>query len=147
MYNARNPIGLALIVISVVVAAGYMYYLFDGSRWSESEWRDAVHEAARDLESEPQALSGGARYEYWIEDAIKATGVGPEHALIRVDAVQESDAAVDGGPTTDRGHDAFEVSTDDLETTYCVRVSPPLPRSSMSTRTVSLQVDVREGPC
>ncbi|MET7622046.1 hypothetical protein [Streptomyces sp. NPDC005408] len=147
VYNPRNPIGRALIVISAVVAVGYMYYLFDSSSWSESEWRDAVHEAARELESEPQPLSGGSRYEYRIEDAVKATGEGPEYALVRVDAIQESDTAGRGGAGADRGSDAFEISTDDVETIYCMRVSPPLPKASMSTTTVTLHVDVKEGPC
>ncbi|MGN9793037.1 hypothetical protein ACTMTU_18320 [Streptomyces sp. OZ13] len=43
VYNANNPVGMALIIASLLFAAGGMYALHDSSSWSEGELHDAVH--------------------------------------------------------------------------------------------------------
>lgn len=141
VYNAKNPVGRALLVGSVVFVIGFAYHLFDGSRWSEGEFREAVHGAARRLEAEPQVLRGHAGYGDLIEEAVRGTGKGPEHTVVRVEEIDGSDLA--GG-----GADVFEIGTDDVDTSYCVRLSPPRPEPD-TTRTVTVRVtvDVREGPC
>ncbi|MFI2368660.1 hypothetical protein [Streptomyces sp. NPDC018833] len=139
-YNPNNPIGRALIAVSAVLLIAYLYDLFDSAQWSEGELRDAVHESARHMEAEPQTLRGYYGYEGLIGDAIEETGEGPEPGLVHVEKIEDSDAAgVDA--------DAFEITTDDVETTYCMRVSPPRPETGMSSLTVELTVDVAEGPC
>lgn len=133
MYNSRNPVGRALIVLAPVVAIAFLYHFFDSSRWSESEFRDAVQEAAHRLEAEPQTVRGYVGYEDLIEEAVQETGKGPEHALVRV-------RAIDSG--------TFEITTDDVDTTYCMLVSPPQPKPDTTrTATAALTVQVRTGAC
>ncbi|GAA2474608.1 hypothetical protein [Streptomyces gobitricini] len=148
VYNPNNPVGRALIAISGVIVIVYLYHLFDGSRWSEGEWRDAVHEAAERLEDRPQTLRGHLGYEERIEDAVRATGQGPEHTVVRVEAVDGADRGGADGKGGGSGADAFEVSADDMDTPYCLRLSPPQPEPA-ATRLVTLKVsvDVEEGPC
>ncbi|TLQ47583.1 hypothetical protein [Streptomyces marianii] len=142
VYNPRNPVGRLLMGVSVVVVVGFVYHLFDDARWSEGEFRDAVREAAVRLEAEPQFLRGYLGYEERIEDAVKGTGQGPEHTVVRVEAVDEPDAAGADGA------DVFEISTDDVVTPYCMRVSPPQSEPDvLRLETVRVAVEVAEGPC
>ncbi|MDI9885048.1 hypothetical protein QMZ92_11745 [Streptomyces sp. HNM0645] len=142
VYNPRNPVGRLLIVGGAVVVVGFMYHLFDDARWSEGEFRDAVREAAVRLEAEPQVLRGYLGYEERIEEAVKGTGQGPEHAVVRVEAVDEPDAAGAGDA------DVFEISTDDVGFPYCMRVSPPQPEpDALRLEKVRIAVEVAEGPC
>ncbi len=125
--------GRALIVLAPLVAIGVLYHMFDSSNWSEGEFRDAVHEAAHRLEAEPRTVPGYFGYEDLIEEAILETGEGPEHALVRVEAI-------DSG--------TFEVGTHDVDTSYCMLVSPPEPKPDATrTATLTLTVEVREGSC
>ncbi|MCZ7461988.1 hypothetical protein [Streptomyces sp. WMMC940] len=140
-YNPKNPVGRVLIVGSAVVVVGFMYHLFDDAQWSEGEFRDAVRGAAVYLEAEPQVLRGHLGYEERIEEAVKGTGEGPEHTVVRVEPVDTSDEAADGA-------DLFEISTDDIGTPSCMRVSPPQSEpDALRLETVRVQVEVAEGPC
>lgn len=132
-------------MVSVVFLIGYLYHLFDSAQWSENELRNAVHEAARHLESEPQTLRGYIGYEVLIEEAIEKTGEGPEHGLVRVEEIEHSHVA--DATAASHASDAFEIRTDDVETIHCMRVSPPRPETSMSSLTVTLTVDVAGGRC
>ncbi|MFF3691269.1 hypothetical protein [Streptomyces sp. NPDC002187] len=128
---------------------GFMYHLFDSTQWSEGEFRDAVHEAAQQLEAEPGTLVGHLGYRDLIEEAVQETGQGPEHTVIDVEPINDSDATgAVGSVCGGHGLDTFEISTDDVVTTYCMRMSPPQPETDLpSTKTVTLTVNVREGPC
>jgi hypothetical protein len=146
VYNRNNPVGRALIVLTLVAVAGFLYYLFDRSQWSESEWRDAVQKAADALEATPQTLRGYTRYEDLIQEAVQATGKGPEHSLIHVEAITDSGAAAGNAVGTNRrASGTYAISTTDVHTIYCMRVSPPQPTTAMSTRVVTLRVQVSKG--
>ncbi|MGW7264935.1 hypothetical protein [Streptomyces sp. NPDC054842] len=145
VYNARNPVGRALIVLTTVALVGFLYYIFDSSRWSEGEWRDAVNEAADTLEAKPYTLNGYTRYEDLIEEAVQATREGPEHSLIRVEAITDSSATAGKAAGTGQGPDTYVISTDDVDIIYCMRVSPPQPATTMSTRVVTLSVQLSKG--
>ncbi|OII60551.1 hypothetical protein BJP40_09805 [Streptomyces sp. CC53] len=161
-YNPGNPVGRALIVGSLLFAVAMMYGLHASSRWSEGELRDAVHAAADALEGQPQrngtiAFSG---YAGIVEDAVEATGTGPEYALGLHVAEMNSETDGDGPGTA--AADRFEITTDDTTTAYCLSVSPPRSRvesaagahqpgsgngwQAVTAETV-LSVEVAEGGC
>lgn len=146
VYNPRNPVGRVLIVVSLLIAAGVLYNMFDSSQWSEGELRDAVHGAARGLEAEakPDYVFRYGGYESAIQDAIQATGKGPEHGYVDITESSED-------PGTDTTADRFEITTEDTATAYRVSVSPPAPdepRDPLAPRRmVHLSVQVTEGPC
>ncbi|MEV5311578.1 hypothetical protein [Streptomyces sp. NPDC052610] len=134
VYNPRNPIGLALIVLTVVGVIAYMYHLHDSSQWSEDEFRDAVREAEQRLEAEPQRILGfSIGYEDLIQEAVEEADDAPEIPLVSVEEIDST---------------TFEAGTKDVDTSYCLTVSPPQPEPElMLDATVTLTVDVREGPC
>nr|WP_240983195.1 hypothetical protein [Streptomyces sp. R301] len=120
-----------LMFATVAGLVGFYLYVSDTSQWSETELRDAVHEAARDLEAQPQRVHLG--YESMIRDAIRATGEGPGY-----------DLDISPSPTEDN----FEISAAFLSETFCMRLTPPEPpRTWGTTDTVSLTVRVSEGRC
>jgi hypothetical protein len=144
VYNANNPVGMALIVASLLFAAGGMYALHDSSSWSEGELHDAVRAAADSLNAAPQQVGGwSGDYEQLIADAIEASGEGPEHGIVSV-APENDDADIAAQPDSE----SFEVTTDDVDAVYCVRVSPPEPEPDPFTATtVTLEVTVDADSC
>ncbi|MFD4336201.1 hypothetical protein ACFWPP_03150 [Streptomyces anulatus] len=144
VYNPNHPIGVALIIGSLLFAAGGMYYLFSSSSWSEGELRDAVHTAVRDLESEPHTFSswtGG--YDRLIRDALEGSGEGPSNGgMVYVDEANDP-YDEDADPSVD----LFEVTAKDVDAAFCLSVSPPEPESALESITVSLSVTVEEGRC
>ncbi|MEU0132740.1 hypothetical protein ABZ172_01680 [Streptomyces sp. NPDC006296] len=143
VYNPRNPIGLALIIGTLVLVGGFFWHLRASSTWSEGEFRDAVHSAARSLEGSDQKFAswtGG--YDMMIGDAIEDSGKGPEHTVVDVSAVD--DEYDEDAPA---GEDRFEVSVEDVDTVYCMRVSPPEPEPALDAVELSLSVTVDEGRC
>jgi hypothetical protein len=142
VYNANNPVGMALIIGSLLFAAGGMYSLHDSSSWSEGELHDAVHAAVDSLNAAPQQVGGWrGDYEELIADAIEASGEGPEHGIVSVSSENYGADAV-GEPDSE----SFEVRTDDVDAVYCLRVSPPAPETFTAV-TVSLEVTVDADSC
>lgn len=144
VYNPNHPIGVALIIGSLLFAAGGLYYLFASSSWSEDGLRDAVHTAVRTLESERHTFSswtGG--YDGLIRKALEESGEGPSTGgVVYVDGANDSyDEEAD--PSVDR----FEVTAKDVDATFCLSVSPPEPASALENITVSLSIAVEEGRC
>ncbi|MEU1485594.1 hypothetical protein [Streptomyces sp. NPDC005752] len=144
VYNPRNPIGLTLIIGSVLFAAGALYHLRASSSWSEGELHDAVHSAARTLEAEDQKFAswtGG--YSSMIRDAIEDSGEGPSTGgVVRVSEVDDTYDR-DADTTVDR----FEAGTEDVDTVYCLSVSPPEPEPAVTSVELPLTVIVDEGRC
>lgn len=131
VYNSRSPVARVLMLATVAGLVGFYLYVSDTGQWSESELRDAVHEAARDLEAQPQKALFG--YESMIRDALQATDKGPGGDLVIVPSPPE---------------DSFEVRAAHLSETFCMRLSPPEPaRTWGKTDTVSLTVRVSQGGC
>ncbi|MGP9020135.1 hypothetical protein ACT1U9_17265 [Streptomyces sp. BR1] len=78
-YNPANPVGLALIVLTLVVVGVGIYVVNDQTHWSSGELRDAVHQAAHDLDGstqrniDPSEAFSGNDYARTIEDAMNNT--------------------------------------------------------------------------
>ncbi|MFF3290664.1 hypothetical protein [Streptomyces sp. NPDC003023] len=143
VYNANNPVGMALIIGSLLFAAGGMYLLHDESSWSEGELHDAVHAAVGDLNGESHRVGGyEGSYEEIIADAIEESGEGPEHGYVTVSREIDYSEA-DDEPDSDR----FEVSTDDVGDVYCVNVSPAEPSETYTSVSILLTVTVDSGNC
>ncbi len=144
VYNPRNPIGVGLIIGSLLFAAGGMYYLYASSSWSEGELRDAVHVAVRDLEAAPQTLgSWNGGYESMIRDALEESGEGPSTGGV----VYVDDADTPYDKEADPSVDLFEVTAKDVDTAFCLSVSPPEPEPGLTSIEVSLSIAVEEGRC
>ncbi|WP_282694097.1 hypothetical protein [Streptomyces sp. CC208A] len=143
VYNTRSPIARALMVATAVGLIGFYVYEADNSQWSEAELRDAVHEAARDLEAQPQKVGLVRPYGSLVRDAVLATGHGPRYPLLDVKRTGDGTDVV-----TSPTEDSFEISTADTSETYCMRLSPPEPPSTGGEWiTVRLTVQVSQGSC
>ncbi|MGW1295783.1 hypothetical protein [Streptomyces sp. NPDC002533] len=143
VYNPRNPVGAGLIIGSLLFAGIFMYSLHASSSWSEGELRDAVNVAVRDLEATPQTLgswTGG--YKSMIRDALEESGEGPSTGGLDVKNANDP-YDKDADPAVD----LFEVTAEDVDTTFCLSVSPPEPEPRMTSVEVSLSISVEEGGC
>ncbi|WP_137992960.1 hypothetical protein [Streptomyces vilmorinianum] len=146
VYNTRSPVARALMIATAVGVIGYFFHEYEDLRWSETELRDAVHQAARDLEAKPQKVNGFIAYDDLVKDAILATGEGPEYGL--VDVKRRTDDGAGSGEASKPTEDSFEISTDDTSETYCMTISPPEPPSAVWEKvTVRLTVRVAQGTC
>lgn len=141
VYNPKHPVGVALIVGSILLAVGGMVYINDGANWSEGELRDAVHGAARALQAEPQTVSLFTGYEELIREAIRKTGEGPTHGSVKIAAVRAD------GYGANRATDDFEITSDDVDGVYCLRISPPEPDTPKSSVTTTLSTTVEDDSC
>jgi hypothetical protein len=141
VYNPNNPVGMALIIGSLLFAGGGMYALHDSSSWSEGELHDAVHSAAESLEARAQQVGGfRGSYKELIADAIENSGEGPEFGMVSVSPQSEWEETTSA--------DLFEVTTDDVDAAYCLHVTPTEPESDTYTSvTLALGVKVEAGGC
>ncbi|MEU5437645.1 hypothetical protein AB0G73_30310 [Streptomyces sp. NPDC020719] len=79
-YNPANPVGLTLIILTLVVVGVGIYVVNDETNWSRGELRDAAHQAAHDLDGTtqrnyaPSEAFSGNDYARIIEDAMNNTG-------------------------------------------------------------------------
>ncbi|WKV70528.1 hypothetical protein AW27_002750 [Streptomyces sp. PCS3-D2] len=135
VYNPRNAVGRAFIVIAPLVAIGMLSSLYAGWHWSEGELRTAVRQAADALNARPHYASGTTAQDDLVRSAVKETGTGPGHGL------------------TVRGNGAtgYTISTDDTTTEFCMHVTltpvapdEPYP-SAFELHHVTATVD--EGAC
>ncbi|SDL02448.1 hypothetical protein [Streptomyces indicus] len=140
VYNHRNPVGVALIIGSLLFAGIMLYSLQAGSSWSEGELRDAIHQAVEELDgaADPNGellsdspLAGVDDYNPYamydqglIESAIEDTGIGAPHGLL----VQDAESGASG----------YEVTTLDTDSTYCIR---------LTHHDGVLSAGVSDGPC
>ncbi|MFJ3975916.1 hypothetical protein [Streptomyces sp. NPDC090021] len=106
VYNSRNPVGRALIVIAPIVATGVLYSLYSSWHWSEGELRTAVYQAAGTLNAKPHYASRATSQEDLVRNAVLDTGTGPGHGL----SVQGNGVA------------GYRISTENTGTVFCMRL-------------------------
>ncbi|WP_328404772.1 hypothetical protein OHS70_36400 [Streptomyces sp. NBC_00390] len=149
VYNPNNPIGRALIVNVRRVRERVHVPPLRQLAVERGRVSGRCSCSRTTTGSGTTHLGGPSRLQDLIEEAVQEAGQGPEHTVIDVEPINDSDAtgaagSVGGG----HGLDTFEISTDDVVTTYCMRMSPPHPETDMpKTKTVTLTVNVKEGPC
>ncbi|MFI0827550.1 hypothetical protein ACH4Q7_24195 [Streptomyces roseolus] len=107
VYNHRNPVGRALIVLAPLIALGGLFGMWADSTWGEGEIRDAVHKGVADLDGKRHYTSLAGDRGFLIAEAIRESGIGPGHGV-------ETRKEEDGG---------YTVGTEDTDTEYCVRVT------------------------
>ncbi|MGW4160114.1 hypothetical protein [Streptomyces sp. NPDC004788] len=106
VYNQRNPVGLALIILTPLIAFGALLGMQAKSTWSEGELRDAVSKGVQDLDGKRHYTSLESDHGLLIAEAIRESGIGPGHGV---------DTREDEG--------GYTVSTKDTETEYCVHIT------------------------
>ncbi|WP_137994244.1 hypothetical protein [Streptomyces vilmorinianum] len=106
MYNRRNPVGRALFILTPFVAIGVLYGYYSSVHWSEGEFREAVHKGVQDVNSKRHRTTPDSDHGHLIAEAIRESGTGPGH-----------------GVDARRDEDGYNVSTEDTETQYCVRIT------------------------
>ncbi|WMX45804.1 hypothetical protein [Streptomyces roseicoloratus] len=134
VYNPNNPVGLALIAITLLVGLGALVIHEFESTWSEGELRDAVRSANR-------TLDGGIHDPYrhfsissQIQDAIEQSGEGPDRGV-------EVDEEGDG---------LYEITTVDTKGEFCMRVTATITEKDPVSEIFAertLRTSVTEGPC
>ncbi|GHG24641.1 hypothetical protein [Streptomyces hydrogenans] len=107
VYNHRNPVGRALIVLAPLIALGGLFGMWADSTWSEGEIRDAVRKGVADLDGKRHYTSLAGDHGFLIAEAIRESGIGPGYGV-------EMRKEEDGG---------YTVSTEDTDAEYCVRVT------------------------
>ncbi|ATW52255.1 hypothetical protein [Streptomyces peucetius] len=136
VYNPNNPAGLALIVLSLLFAAGAMYSLQSSSEWSDGELRQAVRQAAGTLDAAPTYKSewtDHVDYSQHIEDAIEKTGKGPSFGI-------QVSQTVDGG-------NVYEITADGTDAAHCMTITEVPEPLVNHYRTVHLAVSVEDRAC
>ncbi|AXG76642.1 hypothetical protein [Streptomyces paludis] len=152
VYSTRNPVGRWLIFGTVVLVLGMIWQLFAGSRWSEGELRAGVHKAAEALEAKPQQVGFVNTYDSLIREAIRNSGEAPSSGGgFKVTPVPDESGSGSGGESgTDRaasGTSDFEITSEDVSSVYCLRVSPPEPDKVADHGEITLSVTVEENRC
>ncbi|MDT0381329.1 hypothetical protein RM572_21460 [Streptomyces sp. DSM 42041] len=147
-YNPGNPVGVVLIVASLVAVAGFVLVMQNRASLSGDELRDAVHTAAEALEQEPHTKASFGGYSGAVEDALD-------------DAVANSDSTV--GPRVEAVGDSddYEITGSSPETdtdaAYCMHITQSVaPEGGIGIPTEGggavleehdLSVSVSEGRC
>jgi hypothetical protein len=134
VYNANNPVGLALTVISLLAPIVLVVAFQTHWSWSDGELRDAVQQANRTLDGSIHDPYRYTSISDHIRDAVESSGSGPgSGALVR-----------------DEGHDEYEISTDDTDVRFCMRVDAPVIESGPAGEIYAkrlLHTSLTEGPC
>ncbi|WP_406861687.1 hypothetical protein ABZO31_14880 [Streptomyces sp. HUAS MG47] len=134
VYNHNNPVGLALIILTPIIAFGALFLMQAESSWSDGELRDAVRQANRTLDGSVHAPYVHSSVSIHIRDAVEETGVGPDLGV----KVFEYDEG------------QYEISTDDTTVEFCMQVKELLlekdPISPVYAER-TLQTSVTEGSC
>lgn len=107
VYNHRNPVGLALIIMAPLIALGVMLGMRAESTWSEGEIRDALRQGVANLDGKGHYTSLESDRGSLIVEAIRETGIGPRYGV-------ETHKEENGG---------YTVGTEDTDTEYCVHVT------------------------
>ncbi|MFF9147394.1 hypothetical protein ACF1BN_21310 [Streptomyces sp. NPDC014861] len=107
VYNHRSPAGLALIVLTPLLALGVLIGARAESTWSEGEFRDAVHAGVSRLDGGRHYTSPESDHGLLITEAIRESGIGPRY----------------GVDTREEGAGSYTVSTEDTTTAFCARLT------------------------
>lgn len=114
VYNHRNPVGRALIVLSLLFVAGLVFHLFAGASWRNDDLRDAAHEAVDALAAQPHTLSGYKSPARQIADLIEeAVDDADDSWLPGLDVTVE--------PMGEHG--PYEITADGADTAFCMNVA------------------------
>ncbi|WNI23712.1 hypothetical protein [Streptomyces sp. ITFR-16] len=146
VYNPNNPIGRALIVGSLLFAAGGMYWLyhpdlFKGG-WDEGELRSAVRGASAELSRGAQSGPGSFMFEDILERRIAAQPDGPSDG-VSVDtasSVPVSDPWAGGAEKAD-----YTVTARGTDAAFCVHVDAWHRAKAAGYAAVTVTAD--EGAC
>ncbi|MFE0705220.1 hypothetical protein [Streptomyces sp. NPDC058872] len=108
VFNHRNPVGRALIVIVPVAALAALYLLWSGPEWSGAELREGVRTADRTLNGRVYAEHVDPSVGDLIQEAVENSGAGP-------------DGGVDVSKQYGTG-DSYQIGADGTGAEFCMRV-------------------------
>ncbi|MFP3991558.1 hypothetical protein U9R90_29645 [Streptomyces sp. E11-3] len=146
VYNPRNPVGLTLIISSLLFAVGGMYLVHHpdllkaSDRWSESELREAVSAATDELASEALFGPGGVASNYGeiLRARIAEQGDHSEDGLTVTLASERPESALfDGGAEWAY----YTVRADGTDAAFCLSVDAMKRKREMGYEFVTIDVD------
>ncbi|MEU6660475.1 hypothetical protein [Streptomyces sp. NPDC046821] len=126
VYNADNPIGMALIIGSLLFAAAGMYWLYHPdlfeSGWKGDDLRKGVSGATAELSAEKRSGPGGDSYLFAdiLKQDIVEHGQGPADALKVTLASEPAQWDVLKGGLQKA---SYSVSARGTDTAFCLHVS------------------------
>ncbi|RVU21443.1 hypothetical protein EOT10_25860 [Streptomyces antnestii] len=148
VYNAANPIGMALIIGSLLFAAAGMFFLyhpdlFKGG-WDGGDLRKAVSGATAELSAEKALGPGGdsGLYGDVLKQKINEHGHGPEDAVKVVLASKPAESDLWSGGLEEA---SYTVSARGTGTALCLHVSAMKKAKAMGYDSVDFTVD--DGAC
>ncbi|MER6124091.1 hypothetical protein ABT173_15840 [Streptomyces sp. NPDC001795] len=147
-HHRHNPVGRALIVGSLLFAAGGMYLLhrpglLGGSGgWDGDDLRSAVQSASSELSRDAQFGPGTMNYEEILRAGIAQHGHGPRDALTVRLSSQRPKSAVSNGDTEQAD---YTVTAEGTDTAFCLHVRATKRKPTIGYDAVT--VSVREGAC
>ncbi|MFJ2214796.1 hypothetical protein ACIQVO_22105 [Streptomyces sp. NPDC101062] len=150
VYNPHNPIGRALIVGSLLFAAGGMYLLHhpdllgSSDEWDGTDLRNAVTAATTELSREAQFGPGSAAglYDGILRGRIAEAGRRSEDGLTVALASERPESALyDGGAE----QADYTVTAEGTDTALCLNVYAMKAKRAMGYDFVSISVD--DGAC
>ncbi|MGW0764150.1 hypothetical protein [Streptomyces sp. NPDC002676] len=145
VYNPDNPVGRALIVGSLLFAAGGMWLLYHSGgpgSWGGDDLRSAVTTATGELSKEALLGPGSGDYDAILRERIARDGNGPEDALSVTLASPEPESMMfTGGPEQAR----YSVTAHGTDTAFCLDVQGMKRKAQMGYD--SLTITVTDGAC
>ncbi|UKY47791.1 hypothetical protein [Streptomyces inhibens] len=148
VYNWNNPIGLALIVGSLLFAIGGLYVLYHpgllngSSTWDGGELRSAVKAASSELSSEAKFGPGTINYEDILRASIAEHGHSSEDALtITLASEPAQDAMFYGG--VEKAD--YTVTADGTDTAFCLNAYAVKRKRAMDYDYITISVG--DGAC
>ncbi|MGX4690339.1 hypothetical protein [Streptomyces sp. JNUCC 63] len=149
VYNPHNPVGRALIVGSLLLAFGGVYWLHrqgqnsDSGAWGRDELRSAVTEASAELSHEATFGPGSLLpFEYVLRDSIVAHGRGVQDGLSVTPASKQPKSALSNG-SSEQGD--YTVTAEGTDAAFCVHVHAM--KRETATRYDSVTISVTDGTC
>ncbi|MEU9126155.1 hypothetical protein AB0C96_41205 [Streptomyces sp. NPDC048506] len=149
VYNPHNPIGCALVVGSLLFAAGGMYLLkhdpglLSGTEdWDGGQLRSAASAATVELSNDAEFGPGTINYPDILRAAIAKHGHGSKDALTVTLASETPESAVFYGGTEKAD---YSVTAHGTDTAFCLGVRATMRRQA--THYDSVAISVGDGAC
>jgi hypothetical protein len=145
VYNPDNPVGMALIVATLLFAAGALWVLHHSGgpgSWDGADLRSAVTTATDELSKEADLGPGSGDYDAILREQIAKDGNGPEDALSVTLASAEPESKMFSGGLEQAW---YSVTAHGTDTAFCLDVQGMKLKARMGYD--PLTITVTDGAC